>query len=435
MSEYESDSDADDVTESFRDSFARLLKVKSNTPRARFDVHFYPEMIQLTQFTTQQEISNRHRIRRGDVIEMFRLPYSNDKQTFFVLHLRKPIVGGNKATTEYNFVVFNFPQEYEEVTIDTDNPTVRDMFDDEIIESECIEGTSVEVFETIVKKIFAIDVTTPAKNYDGTNDAKALRCTFWDNDDHFLYPLDDGFVNVWKYCQRLHLRDIKNVRFIATQGRSKTFDFYIYPTMTRSIRRYHIGAGRSNTIDCFYLEFKSIDLDNYGGLFEYCCRNKITISTNDFRNDTDDSSSSESGSRSHTSETNASESSSSGTELIDDNFEAPDPYLARLQASRRSSSHSGTSSSNEEATSEDESVIEERVKTPPKASRSSPQKRRFKRISRNETSDESSSNESKATGTRKRRSLRIDSDDNDDGDPNGVATKRNSLIDDDSESG
>ncbi|KAG4072346.1 hypothetical protein HA402_004278 [Bradysia odoriphaga] len=429
MSEYETDSDAGDVTESFRNSFASLSKVKSNTPRARFDVHFYPESIQLIQFTLKHEVSNRHRIHRDDVIEIFRLPHSNDKQTFLVLHLRRPIVGGNKATTEYNFVVFNFTQEdYEEVTLHLDNPIVRDMFDDDIVESESIEGRTAEVFETILTQIFAKNAITPAINYDGDNAAKALRCTFWDNDDHFLYPLDDGFVNVWKYCQRLTLRDVKNVRFIRSQGRSKTFDFYIYPVMKRAIRRYHIGAGKSNTIDCFFLEFKAIDLDHYDGLFEYCCRHKITISTNDFRNDTDDSSS-----ESHT-ETNASESGSSSAELIDDGFEAPDPYMAHLQVGQRSStSHSGTSSTGGESasTSDDEVLAKKRATTPPEVTRSNAQKRRFRRISRNVITDEteSSSNDSVATGSRKRRSLRIDSDDDVER-HNETVTKKNSLIDD-----
>lgn len=418
MSEYDEDTDDSDVTDSFRDSFASLSKIKSNTPRARFDVHFYPTFIQLIQFSAQKQVSNRYEICKDNVSAMLRLPYSNDKQIFFVLHLKHPIVGGNKSTTDYDFVVFNFADtDNEEVSLELTNPNVRDMFDEETVESGCIAGKTVDVFETLLVKIFAKDVTTPAKNYDGRSAARALQCTFWDNNEHFLYPLDDGFVNVWKYCQKLNLKEVKNVRFVRSQGRCKTFDFYIYPVMQRAIRRYHTGLGKSNFIDCFYLEFKAIDQDHYDGLFAYCEKNKISISTNDFRSSASDTgsgsdsdSNDESESQTQT-EPNASESDVAGGQLFDDDFEAPDPYMAQCQTEgRRSESDTSSEGNASTTTSEDEDLDETPTSREPDDN-SSTQRRRRKR-SRNVITDETDSSSSDSVKiTPRKRSLRIDSGD------------------------
>lgn len=430
----DSDSDSIDLIDSFRDSFACLQKIKSNTPRARFNVYFYSEFIELIQFSVQRQVSNRYRVHKDDVREILRLPYSNDKHIFFVLHLKRPIVGGNRSTTEYDFVVFDFAQnDYEEVTLDKAITDVGDMFDDDVI-----EGPTVEVFETLVTKIFGKDVTSPAINYDGNNTAQALRCTFWDNDEHFLFPLDDGFVNVWKYCQKLKLNEVKNVRFVRSQGRSKTFDFFIYPKMERAIRRYHIGARQSNTINCFFLEFKAIDQDHYDSLLSYCNRNNITISTNDFResaSDTDSSNSTESESETPT-ELQGSELTDEDEQLIDDDYEVPDPHMVECQREgQESDERSGTSS--EFTTTEDERVILTTSSEASEVDSSNTNTRQLRRKrSSNVITDEagSSSNDS-ITGRSRKRSLRINSDD-DEGkeiDTTVVKQKYSSIIDSDSD--
>lgn len=408
-SDDDTDSECGDVTNSFRDSFACLTKIKSNTPRARFDVHFYPTYIQLIQFSVQKQVSNRYRISKGNVYEMLRLPYSNGKHTFFVVHLKHPIVGGNRSTTDYDFVVFNFAEEdYEEVSLDLSNTAVRDMFDEDIVDSETIAGQTIDVFESILVKIFDKEVTTPAKNYDGSESARDLPCTFWDNDEHFLYPLDDGFVNVWKYCQKLNLKEVKNVRFVRSQGRFKTFDFYIYPKMQRAIRRYNIGAGESKMIDCFFLEFKAIDQDYYDGLFAYCDKNEITISTNDFResaSDTDDSND-DNGSDSRTqTETNVSESDAE-EQLIAEDFVAPDPYMAQCETEgREASSETESSGTSENEASSTSSTSQEVLQLREKKSKTKPRRRII-------IADESSSSDSDCfTAIPRKRSLRINSDD------------------------
>lgn len=429
MSSYD-DSDAEDVIDSFGGSFACLSKIKSCTPRARFDVHFYPTSIQLIQFSVQKQVSHRYRIQKGNVGEMLRLPYSNGSQIFFVLHLKRPIVGGNKSGTEYDFIVFNFPREdYEEVSLDFGNPIVKDMFDE-----DTIEGQTIDVFETILVKIFDKDVVTPAKDYEKGNCALALSCTFWDNDENFLYPLDDGFVNVFKYCQKLHLEEVKDVRFVRSQGRFKTFDFYIYPKMERAIRRYNIGLGKSNIVDCFFLEFKAIDLVHYDGLFAYCDKHEITISTNDFQQSASDTDGNNDDSESQSdcpTITNASETSTSESDeqFLDDGYEAPDPHMVQCQIEGRES-ESGNDSSDEEnetatATSEDKTTSQETV--PPKT-----QQRRRKKRSINIITDEndSSSSDSSASSPKKR-TLQIDSDDDV---QIKTVKKRQSLIIKDSES-
>lgn len=409
MSEYEDDddtgSDEEDVIDMFKDSFACLSKVKSNTPRARFDVHFYAKYIRLIQYSVQKQVSHDYCISKDNISEMLRLPYSNGKYCFFVLHLKRPIVGGNRSGTKYDFVVFNFAtDEHEQLSLDLSNPTVRDMFDEDIVNSETIAGQTIDVFETILVKIYAKDVTTPAKNYDGNKMAKALPCTFWDNDEHFLYPLDDGFVNVWKYCQKLKLKEVKDVRFVRSQGRFKTFDFYIYPTMNRNIRRYHIGAGESRFLSCFYLEFKAIDQTHYDGLFAYCGRNKITVSTNDFRESASDTNSDDGSDSPTETDRNATESDdSSSEELIDDNYEAPDPHMVQCKREGRES-ESGNNSSSEEnesestPTSEDETPAASQEGVKAAENNSTPQKRRRNR-SKIIVTDESSSEEDELTPT------------------------------------
>lgn len=451
MSEYE-DYDEDTDSEAgggVTDSFAFLSKVKSNTPRARFDVHFYPNFIQLIQFSVKKEVSNRYRINNGNISDMLRLPYSNDKHIFFVLHLKRPIVGGNKSTTKYDFVVFNFnDDEFEEITLDFTDPTVRDMFDEDTVDRGYISGKTIEIFETMLVKIFGKDVTTPAKNYEGGTTAPGLRCTFWDNDEHFLYPLDTGFVNVWKYCQILNLKDVKDVRFVRSQGRFKTFDFFIYPKLERSIRRYHVGASMSQYVNCFFLEFKAIDQVYYDGLFAYCDRNKITISTNDFRESASGSSDSEAESRTQT-ETNSSESDE---ELLEDVYEVPDPHMVRCQTEGGEYENSGseenenseeeldTSSTDQTSTSQSQ-IVSQETDDNENVSKTRRNKRRSNIISDEE--DSSSSHDSLVNAVRKKapntvsprkRSLRIDSDEElpDDIQKEFVTTKN--LIIDDSES-
>ncbi len=407
-------------------SFACLTKVKSQTPRARFDIYFHPTSIELIQYSVKKEVSNRYRICEGDVAEMLRLPYSNDKQIFFVLHLKRPIVGGNKSYTSYDFVVFNFAHtDHDEIPVDMDDPLVRDMFEDEdTVESGTIEGSTADILETLLTKVFGKDVTTPAGNYDGEKDAPALRCTFWDNDEHFLYPLDDGFINVWKYCQKLKLKEVKNVRFVRREGRFKTFDFYMYPEMTRAIRRYDWGASKSRNIDCFFLEFKAIDQVYYDGLFAYCNRNKISISTNDFRESASDTDSNASDSEPEDqSPTGTSGSETDSEQLIDDGFDAPDPYLARLKSEKDERDSESGSTDESSGTSEES----EESSTPSKPNYSKKSKkatqRRRRKPSKNviAESNESSSDGSIAddaddsiTTRPRKRSLRIDSDDADD---------------------
>lgn len=435
MSEYESTDDTEDSDVSVIDSFAFLSKVKSNTPRARFDIHFYPDFIQLLQYSVQKQVSNRYRILKENVSEMLRLPYSNGKQIFFVLHLKRPIVGGNKSFTKYDFVVFNFAEEdYEEVNLDLSNPIVEEMFSEDI-EDGCIVGQTFEVFEKLLVKIFAKDVTTPAKNYEGSTSAPGLQCTFWDSDDHFLYPLDNGFVNVWKYCQKLNFKEVKSVRFVRSQGRFKTFDFYIYPKLERSIRRYNIGSSKSQYVNCFILEFKAIDQQQYNSLQEYCDKNQIAISTDDFRESASASSDSD-GDESASTEADTNSSGSDVEFVDDDDYEAPDPHLARCQTEGRYN-ESGTSSEENEPSDASQESNDHNDKS------STSRPRRKVRL-KNTVSDEddrsshatSNESESQETVSPQKRSIRIESDDN--GQPdNGqkIGRKRTLIINDSDEDG
>lgn len=331
MSSSSSDDDVDPEVNA-NSSIACIPKVKSNTPRARFDIHFHSDYIRLFQFNVKKEVSNRHKIDRDDVIEMFRLPVDN-QQIFFVLHLSNAMVGGNKHFTKYHFVVFNFIKN-EDIEIElrtTDCEEIRDILETD--DDNIVSGKTVDVFEKMVKHIFNKPVICPTiDSSDNYSTTPVLKCTFWDSDDHYLYPLDDCFITVWKYCQRVRLTDVKNVRLVQGEGRSRTFDFYIYPTVKTQIRRYNIGAAASKFLNCWYLEFKAIDQTCYEWLYEYCERHQITIETNDFEDQAYCSS-------------NSNESSDSDTGLghtgrmdlkhwIDNEFEAPDPYMARCRNER-----------------------------------------------------------------------------------------------------
>lgn len=442
MSEYDTEDTEPDSEEEYgplRGTFASLPNIKSNTPRARFDVYFFPTFIRLIQYNTKKEVSMRYRISNDNMIEMLRLPYNHG--IFFVLHLQRPIVGGNRGTTKYDFVVFNFTQDEctkrIKLKIDRTKPGAREMFD-----KGTVEGTKVDIFETVLEEIFRKQTTLPAANYEDGELAPALRCTFWDNDEHFLFPLDDGFVNVWKYCQKLKLHQIKNVRFVRSQGRQKTFDFYVYPTMNRSIRRYDIGAGRSNTLQCFFLEFKAIDQVHYDRLLDYCCRNKITINTNDFRQSASDTDSGGDGSEGGEAESQTPtdalsslvDSSEDGDDRImsDDVYEAPDPHLASCQREGRGKRDESSSSNSDESDASVDEHLEERVTTSPETVDTNTKQRRRTR-SRNviTTSDSDSS----GPITPKRRSLprkpTIDDDEEEEEEDNvgnGVAKKRSSVI-------
>lgn len=316
----ESDSSESDTCDAAANSFACIEKVKSDTPRARFDIYFHPNFIEMIQFSAKKQVSNRYKIMKDDVIEIFRLP-NNQQQIFFVLYLRHPIVGGNRKYTEYPFVVLNFLK-YEELNINVKmiDPIVSEMFRSEVDFGGNMSGRTIDLFETMVTKIFDTPAVTSVRNYRGSN--PALKCTFWDNIDHFLYPLSDGFVNVWKYCQRLKFDEVKYVEFVQCEGRIKTFDFFIYPLAPKIIRFYDIANSRSNFIPLAFLEFNAIDEEHYDALHKFCDDNNIVIhnSGNSQSQSTDSDSDSKT------------VSSQNLTHLLNkDIFETPDPHMAMCE--------------------------------------------------------------------------------------------------------
>lgn len=162
-------------------------------------------------------------------------------------HLRHDIVGRINRFMSYDFIVFSFlKNEYIETKFDSAESNITDLLRREI-DDGVISGKTINIFQKMIKHVFDKSFIVPSQE---TNSTPVIKCTFADNNDHYLYPLKDRFLSVWKYCQCLKLTEIRNVKFVKGKGRAKTFDFTIYPSLN------NIDNKISKSVSCWYFEFK-----------------------------------------------------------------------------------------------------------------------------------------------------------------------------------
>lgn len=282
------------------DALAIFREIHCLNPRGRYDIKVYSSFFQLHGKTFD------YKIPASTVLRLFLLPHHDKRQIFFVVSLDPPIKQGQ---TRYHFLVFLFPQEDDEITIELpySESELKTKFDGKL-EKE-IKGQTFEVIGKLMKAIVGRKLTMPT--YVGKSETPAIACSY-KAAAGYIYPLERGFMYLRKPPLYIRLEEISSVNFARSGGSTRSFDFEVET------------KGGMHT-------FSSIEKDEYGKLFDFIQSKKLIVKNRGGKSDK----------RSYT------------DDLVDSDQEEPDAYLARVKREAQERDDDDDGGSNEESTDED----------------------------------------------------------------------------------
>jgi len=237
------------VTTSTGDAVAIFREIHSLSPRGRYDIKMYPSFIHLHGKTFDYKIPT------GTVIRLFLLPHKDQRQMFFCVNLDPPIKQGQ---TRYHYLVFSFMQEDEtELELPFTEEELAEKYQGKL--EKDMKGPTFEVVSKLMKAIVNKKITVPG-NFIGHSGTPAISCSY-KAASGFIYPLERGFIFVYKPPIFVKFDDVQAVNFARSGGSNRSFDIEI---KTRG--------------DSVYT-FSSIEKDEYSRLYEFLKAKKIVVKT------------------------------------------------------------------------------------------------------------------------------------------------------------
>jgi len=284
------------ITSSTGNNIASFREIHSLSPRGRYDIKLFPTFIHLHGKTFDYKIPLQ------TIIRLFLLPHKDQRQMFFCVNLDPPIKQGQ---TRYHYLVLSFMQDEEtELELDLTDEDLKDKYENKL-EKE-MKGPTFELVSRMMKVLSGRKITVPGQ-FVGHTGTPAISCSF-KAASGFVYPLERGFIFVYKPPIFIKYDDVKHVNFARSGGANRSFDIEVN---TRGDTTY---------------TFSSIEKEEYGKIYDFLKGKKINVKS--------------------TGKMDA----SSSIKLADD----IDHNLAKVKADAVSSDDSGSMSSDDEEFNPDE---------------------------------------------------------------------------------
>lgn len=235
------------ATTSTGDAIAIFREIHSLSPRGRYDIKMYPTFIHLHGKTFDYKIPT------GTVMRLFLLPHKDQRQMFFCVNLDPPIKQGQ---TRYHYLVFSFMQDDEtDLELPFSEEELKEKYEGKL-EKE-MKGPTFEVVSKLMKAMVNRKITVPGA-FMGHSGTPAISCSY-KAASGFIYPLERGFMFVYKPPIFVKFDDVQAVHFARSGGSNRSFDIEI------------------NTRGETVYTFSSIEKDEYSRLYEFLKSKKITV--------------------------------------------------------------------------------------------------------------------------------------------------------------
>jgi len=305
-------------TTSTGDAIAIFREINSLAPRGRYDIKMYPNFIHLHGKTFD------YKIPVGTVMRLFLLPHKDQRQMFFCVNLDPPIKQGQ---TRYHYLVFSFMQDEDtELELPFTDEEIQEKYDGKL--EKDMKGATYEVVSRLMKAVVNKKVTVPG-SFLGHSGTPAISCSY-KAASGFIYPLERGFIFVYKPPIFVKFEDVKYVNFARSGGSNRSFDIEIH---TRGETNY---------------TFSSIEKDEYHRLYEFLKNKKLNVkSTGKMDSSKLDLSESNVDHFAHTVKADADSESENSMSSDDEDFN-PDALEARDVKEEYDSDPSDTGSSDDE---------------------------------------------------------------------------------------
>ena len=236
-------------TTSTGDAVAIFREINSLAPRGRYDIKMYPNFIHLHGKTFD------YKIPVGTVMRLFLLPHKDQRQMYFCVNLDPPIKQGQ---TRYHYLVFSFMQEDEtELELPFTEEELQEKYEGKL-EKE-MKGPTFEVVSKLMKAMVNKKITVPG-SFIGHSGTPAISCSY-KAASGMIYPLERGFIFVYKPPIFVKFEEVKAVNFARSGGANRSFDIEIHT--------------RGETV----YTFSSIEKDEYHRLYEFLKNKKIVVKT------------------------------------------------------------------------------------------------------------------------------------------------------------
>jgi len=229
------------------DAIAIFREIHSLAPRGRYDIKMYPTFIHLHGKTFD------YKIPCNTVMRLFLLPHKDQRQMFFCVNLDPPIKQGQ---TRYHYLVFSFMQEDEtDLELPFTEEELAEKYDGKLDKE--MKGATFEVVSKLMKAMVNKKITVPGA-FVGHTGTPAISCSY-KAASGFIYPLERGFMFVYKPPIFIKFEDVKAVHFARSGGSNRSFDIEV---LTRGETIY---------------AFSSIEKDEYSRLYDYLKNKKIVV--------------------------------------------------------------------------------------------------------------------------------------------------------------
>ena len=151
----------------------------------------------------------------------------------------------------------NFNQEdEEEIELPFTEEELKEKYDGKL-EKE-MKGPTFKVLSTLLKALTGKKITLPG-NFLGHSGTPAISCSH-KAASGFIYPLERGFIFIYKPPIYIRFDEVKNVSFERSGGSTRSFDI-------------NITTNNENSYT-----FSSIEKGEYGRLYEFVKEKKMKVS-------------------------------------------------------------------------------------------------------------------------------------------------------------
>jgi len=234
-------------TTSTGNDIGSFKEIHSLSPRGRYDIKLFPTFIHLHGKTFD------YKIPFSTIIRLFLLPHKDQRQMFFCVNLDPPIKQGQ---TRYHYLVLSFMQEDEtELELDLTDEELKEKYEGKL-EKE-MKGPTFELVSRLMKVLSGRKITVPGQ-FVGHSGTPAISCSY-KAASGFVYPLERGFIFVYKPPIFIKYDDVKHVNFARSGGSNRSFDVEVH---TRGESSY---------------TFSSIDKEEYGKMYDFLKAKKINV--------------------------------------------------------------------------------------------------------------------------------------------------------------
>jgi structure-specific recognition protein 1 len=222
------------------------------TPRGRYGIEMFPSFMKLHGKTFD------YKIKYSNIVRLFQLPKPDGRHQMFVVSLEPPI---RQGYTVYPHIVMQIPEQ-DEAELKPNIPKELDS-DERVKQLVTIASSSTKTLCDLIPRVFKClsgkRVTVP-KTFKSKEGGSAIKCSFKANEG-YLFPLERSFFFVHKPPTYIRFDEIGSVDFlrVTNDSTNRTFD---------------LGINLNNNTA---LQFKSLQRDEYSGLFNFFTKKKIVI--------------------------------------------------------------------------------------------------------------------------------------------------------------